>query len=764
MDEAMSGSTSLMKRRSVCNIIIPVLLTLMVVLVNPVLSHAGKETKRVLILCSQEKWLPVHELTEQGLRAVFRESPSFDIQLYVEYLDEGRFPGPSHASVVADYLRRKYEGTEINAIIAVYAHAVDFLLAERRTLFPGVPIIAAEVFRGYAENLEHLPVRRFVTGTIMGDNVAGVLDAALRMRPATKRVALVAGTSPNDVLYAEVFRKALRPYAGTLELIDLTKLSMEETLLRVRSLSPDTIVLYSSIFRDGAGKSFVPREALSLIAPAANAPVFSLYAPYLGYGIVGGRLVSIEQHGREAAALALRILSGESPGGIPFGGEQAYVNQYDWRELKRWGIPETAVPAGGVILYRQHSLWEEHRSGILGVIFLIIIEGLLILGLTINLRMRRKAERSLRESETRMTLTAEAAGVGVWMWTFATNRVWGSEQALRLFGFEPGADVSYEMAFQRIHPDDRERVESAVRHAMETGAGYTSEYRVMLPDGTARWIAARGRMHPDPQGKPARMLGVVVDISERKYAQQELAKKSNELSHLSRVTTLNTLSNSLAHELNQPLGAILRNAEAAEMFLQAPSPDLEEVRAILSDIRKDDQRAGEVIDRMRSQLKQHEVEYSLLDLNLLAGEVLELVRPEADSRKIGLALETGSSHPAVRGDQVQLQQVLLNLLLNAMDAVNDSAPDGRRVIVSVQTAGPQVEVAVSDTGHGISEDKLARVFDPFFTTKPDGLGMGLAISHDIIEAHGGRLWAKNNEKGGATFTVTLPAAVGGDTK
>jgi C4-dicarboxylate-specific signal transduction histidine kinase len=224
------------------------------------------------------------------------------------------------------------------------------------------------------------------------------------------------------------------------------------------------------------------------------------------------------------------------------------------------------------------------------------------------------------------------------------------------------------------------------------------------------------------------------------------------------------LSNSLAHELNQPLGAILRNAEAAEMFLQAPSPDLEEVRAILADIRKDDQRAGEVIDRMRLQLKQHEVEHSLLDLNLLTGEVLELVSPEADSRKIWLTLETGSSHPPVRGDRVQLQQVLLNLLLNAMDAVNDSAPDGRRVMVRIQTAGPQVEVAVSDTGHGIPEDKLARVFDPFFTTKPDGLGMGLAISRDVIEAHGGRLWAKNNEAGGATFTITLPAAEGDDAK
>jgi PAS domain S-box-containing protein len=741
-----------------------VLLAVLLLLGGIVPSLAAKETKRVLILYSQERGHPAHDLTEQGLRAVFRESPSVDIQLYVEYLDAGRFHSPGYMSTVADFLRRKYIGMEVDAIIAVYPQAVDFLLANRLTLFPGVPIIASIITRSYAEKLEHSPVRRFVTGTIMGDNITGVMDVALRMRPATKRVALVAGTTPNDAYSEQIFRQGLRPYAGTLELIDLTKFSMEETLSRVRSLPPDTIVLYSTIFRDGAGKNFVPREALSLIAPAANAPVFSLYESYLGYGIVGGRLVSLEQHGREAAALALRILSGESPGVIPFGGEQAYVSIYDWRELKRWGIPETAVPAGGVILYRQSSLWEDHRNGIIGVIFLIIIEGLLILGLVINLRMRRKAERSLRESETRMTMAAEAAGFGVWMWTIATNRVWGSEQALRLFGFEPGADISYEMVFQGIHPDDRERVESAVHYAMETGAGYASEYRVMLPNGTVRWIAARGRMHPDPQGKPARMLGVVVDISERKYAQQELAKKSSELSHLSRVTTLSTLSNSLAHELNQPLGAILRNAEAAEMFLQAPSPDLEEVRAILADIRKDDQRAGEVIDRMRLQLKQHEVEHSLLDLNLLTGEVLELVRPEADSRKIWLTLETGSSHPPVRGDRVQLQQVLLNLLLNAMDAVNDSAPDGRRVMVRIQTAGPQVEVAVSDTGHGIPEDKLARVFDPFFTTKPDGLGMGLAISHDIIEAHGGRLWAENNEAGGATFTITLPANVGGDTK
>ena len=161
------------------------------------------------------------------------------------------------------------------------------------------------------------------------------------MRPDTKRVALIAGTAPNDVYSQQMFRNGLKPYAGKLELIDLTKLSMEDILTRVGSLPPHTIVLYSGIFRDGAGRIFVPREALSLISQAANAPVFGLYDTFLGYGIVGGRLVSLEQQGKEAAALALRILGGESPASIPFAGEDAYVNLYDWRELKRWNIPET---------------------------------------------------------------------------------------------------------------------------------------------------------------------------------------------------------------------------------------------------------------------------------------------------------------------------------------------------------------------------------------------------------------------------------------
>lgn len=246
------------------------------------------------------------------------------------------------------------------------------------------------------------------------------------------------------------------------------------------------------------------------------------------------------------------------------------------------------------------------------------------------------------------------------------------------------------------------------------------------------------------------------DITERKRAEQEALQQRIELAHLSRVTMIGELSSSLAHELNQPLGAILRNTEAAELFLQKPSPDLEELRAILKDIRNDDQRAGAVIDRMRSMLKQRDIQFTVLDLNVMAAEVISLVRSDVDSRKVHLIFEPASSSPLVRGDRVQLQQVLLNLLLNAMDAVNDSVPDRRRVMVRVKNAGTLAEVSVHDTGYGIPADGLARLFEPFFTTKSNGMGMGLPISRRIMEAHLGSIRAENDPAGGAAFYVALP--------
>lgn len=366
--------------------------------------------------------------------------------------------------------------------------------------------------------------------------------------------------------------------------------------------------------------------------------------------------------------------------------------------------------------------------------------------------------RDLRESEARMTLAADAANLGIRTRDLVLNEIWATDKWRALFGFSMSEQLELNLILQRLHPEDREIFTETLARALEGGGGYETDYRIVLPDGQVRYIASRGRVEFNGAGKPVLVRDVSMDITARKQAEAEALRQRAELAHLSRVTMLGELSGSLAHELNQPLGAILRNTEAAELFLQDPSPDLEELRAIVADIRNDDQRAGALIDRMRSLLKRREVEHNLIDLNLLVSEVLDLVRPDAGSRRVQLALEAVSSIPLVRGDRVQLQQVLLNLLLNAMDAVSECAPDRRRVTVRIRPAATQVEVTVSDTGHGIPPDKFARLFEPFFTTKANGMGMGLPISRRIMEAHRGSIRAENGSAGGATFHFTLPVA------
>jgi len=370
-----------------------------------------------------------------------------------------------------------------------------------------------------------------------------------------------------------------------------------------------------------------------------------------------------------------------------------------------------------------------------------------------------KLSDDLRESEARMSLAAEAAGFGVWMWTPATNRVWGSERWLRLFGFEPGRDVvTFEHMIERIHPDDRAQVEAEMRHTFENGAGYGSEHRVMSPDGTVRWLVTRGRMHPDQHGKPARMLGAAVDITDRKRAEQDLAQQRNELAHLSRLGILGEISGSLAHELNQPLGAILANAQAIRRWLAGDHPKLEETRAAIEDIIRDDKRAGEIVHRVRALAKKEAPKSELLDVNRVARETAALLRSELVAADMPLALELQPHLPAVKAGHVELQQSLLNLMLNGLQAQQATERSRRGLTVTTRHAGGTVTIAVRDRGPGLSPDIASRIFDAFFTTKPGGLGLGLAFCRRIAEIHGGKVSAENHPAGGAVFSLSLPAA------
>jgi C4-dicarboxylate-specific signal transduction histidine kinase len=255
-----------------------------------------------------------------------------------------------------------------------------------------------------------------------------------------------------------------------------------------------------------------------------------------------------------------------------------------------------------------------------------------------------------------------------------------------------------------------------------------------------------------------RSRGACIDITARKEAEQEMVHLRQDIAHVGRVSVMGQISSALAHEINQPLGAILRNAEAAALFMQHESPDLHEISAILEDIRKDDQRASAVIDRIRTLLRHEEVAMTTLNLRSVLGDVATLLRPDAAARHVALEFAIPADLPPVRGDQVQIQQVLLNLILNGMDSLEGVHDRARSVTVSARREGPtRVEISVSDTGRGIAADHFDHIFEPFFTTKSKGIGMGLSISRGLIEAHGGRLWAENTAIG-ATFRFTLPIA------
>jgi two-component system, LuxR family, sensor kinase FixL len=368
--------------------------------------------------------------------------------------------------------------------------------------------------------------------------------------------------------------------------------------------------------------------------------------------------------------------------------------------------------------------------------------------------------RDLGESELKLELAATAANLGLWVWEAGRDRLWATERARALLGFSSDEVIGLERWIEVVDPGDAARVRTTITGALESQREFAAEYRVRKSDGVLRWIAVRGRAERDAAGKPILVRGVIRDTTEQKKAQSDLDELHRELAHAGRVSMLGQLASALAHELSQPLAAILRNAEAAEMLLQRPSPDLAELRSITADIRQDDRRAGDVIDRLRALLKRRRMELQPIAVESLIQDVSVLVRADAVAKQVEIERRIEAGLPLVAGDRVHLSQVLINLIINGMDAVADLKGSRRIILEARSTADQRIKVAVIDSGPGVPAEIINRVFEPFFTTKSGGMGMGLSVSRTIIEAHGGQIWVENNPAGGATFGFTLPAAAG----
>ena len=368
----------------------------------------------------------------------------------------------------------------------------------------------------------------------------------------------------------------------------------------------------------------------------------------------------------------------------------------------------------------------------------------------------REALAAARENADRLALAAEAADLGLWVRDLVQQQVWASPLWRRLFGFGPEETVTLHAVLQRVHPDDRA---SAAAVLTAPHQRYHTEFRLLLAGGTVRWISSRGSVEAGADGQPRLVRGISQDVSERKQAELAIQQKQQEVTRLSRVAMLGELSGALAHELNQPLTAILSNAQAAQRFLRAPQPALDEVTEILGDIVAADRRAGEIIRRLRSLFGKADSQQQPILASALATEVAALLRNELINRGVALKLDVQVDDAEVLADRVQLQQVLINLLVNACDAMAGCAPGTATVTLRCTRDGDgMLGFVVSDCGPGIADGQLERIFDPFFSTKEHGMGLGLSICRNIASAHGGKLWAANLDGGGAAFHLSLPEA------
>jgi PAS domain S-box-containing protein len=373
-------------------------------------------------------------------------------------------------------------------------------------------------------------------------------------------------------------------------------------------------------------------------------------------------------------------------------------------------------------------------------------------------RALRDSERRLIESEERLKSAQRLARVGHWVWDIKAGRVFLSEELCRIFGRPANYAPDYLNFLQAVRLQDRERVDQAVRDSLAGKKGPDLlEFQITRPDGEARTVACTSEVLRDPADSPVRMSGACQDVTDQRLAEAASRRSHEEIAHLNRVAAMGELTASLAHELNQPLAAILSNAQAANRFLNRESPDLAQVRECLTDIVADDKRAGAVIKTLRALLRKGESQATLVDLNEVVRDAIRLLGTEAMLRHALVNFEPLPALCRVLGDRTQLHQVVLNLIVNGLEATAERPPDNRWVLVrTAESEGGGVQLTVEDSGKGIAESDLARVFEPFHTTKQEGLGMGLSISRTILQAHGGHIWAENRAGHGAIVHCMLP--------
>ncbi len=583
---------------------------------------AAEQPRTVLVLDQSTPFTEYFGKLFASFQLTLKAGSDLPITIDLERL--GQLKGAEYDRVLHTFIREKYGSRPIGVIVANGVDALHFAVNLRNDLDPGIPIVFSGVDYDSAAQLS-LPPN--ITGTTTRRTIRHVLIVANALVSGFKRIVVV-GDPLEEQTYRRHYKKEFLAIGEEVEFVDLTGLPMNELRKRVAMLPQDAAIFYTTLSFGGGGARYDPNDALALIAEVANRPIVIDQETRLGYGGTGGFVLQAAPIGEATARIVLRLFNGESASSIPVTVGEFVKPVFDWRELKRWNVPESSLPPGSEIRFREAGGWEQYRQQIIIVFAALVLQTALIGWLIYEIGRRHRAE-----------------------------------------------------------------------------------------------IRSRSAMA--------------------------------ELTYMNRRATAGQLSATVTHEINQPLAAIAARASAAQRWIGGEKPNLERARAALEGIAAASHRASGIVTSLYAMFQKDAPEKVSTDINEMIQTVLSIVRVELQKHGVDLHTQLDQQLPTIQGNRVQLQQVVLNLVMNAVEAMH---PVQRRVlkVQTDQTNSGMVRVLIEDTGTGIDPSKLNWVFKPLFTTKATGMGMGLSICHSIIESHGGRIWASPAANQGTIFQFELP--------
>jgi PAS domain S-box-containing protein len=690
---------------------------------------AANPVRRVLVVYSDERLLPANVIVDEAIRGTFAAETTARIEFHSEFLDASRFPGEAQQQRERDFLREKYRERPPDLVIAGGGPALEFLMKYRAAIFPDVPIVHCGV-----EALPKEMPEAKIAGIPVLRTAASTLELALSLQPDTRNVAVVAGSAPQDLDSAEQFRRETPAFADRVGFTWLINLSLSDLCDELSRLPDDTVVLYLTMFEDAAGASFIPRQALASFAPASRAPIYGCYDTYLGYGIVGGSMVTFEEIGRKAARLGMRILAGENAQTVARSESHQALPMFDWRELRRWNINEKSLPSDSVVRFKEPTYWEQHYRLILGAVSLCAVQAVMIGALLIQRRRLRLTERSLRESEQRMSLAADAANLGIWIRDLVGDEIWATDKWRQLFGFEKWEWLDMHRFLQRLHPEDRDTVSKALTKARETGGIYEKEFRIILPDGQVRWIASRGRVEFDAAGKAVFMRGAALDNTARKLAEEAAHDLSGRLIHAQEEEQMR-LARELHDDLSQSLALL---SVELEMFGQNPPPERGQISDRMQEFSGQVKRLSSEVHRLS-----HELHPAKLEQLGLVAAMRGFCKELAMAHEMAIQFADRSVPRTVPEDTALcLYRITQEALHNV---VRHSGGTAARVELTVD--GGELCLAVADDGVG---------FDPE-TIRVNG-SLGLVSMAERARFVHGRLSIDSHPGRGTRIDVRVPIA------